>query len=98
MRIRASLAAVLALTGFLVVTAAEGVGDARRAGAEVFVTGEMRFHDYLAARADGVGLLLPGHYASERCGVEALAGRLGGRWPSLVVWASRREADPARRA
>lgn len=32
MRIRASLAAVLALTGFLVVTAAEGVGDARRAG------------------------------------------------------------------
>lgn len=31
MRIRASLAAVLALTGFLVATAAEGVGDARRA-------------------------------------------------------------------
>jgi uncharacterized protein YlxW (UPF0749 family) len=30
-RIRASLAAVLALTGFLVVVAAEGVGDTRRA-------------------------------------------------------------------
>jgi dinuclear metal center YbgI/SA1388 family protein len=72
-------------------------GDARRAGAEVFVTGEMRFHEYLTARADGVGLLLPGHYASERCGVEALASRLGQRWPALTVWASRQEANPVRR-
>jgi dinuclear metal center YbgI/SA1388 family protein len=71
--------------------------DARRAGAEVFLTGEMRFHDYLAARADGVGLILPGHYATERCGVEALARRLGERWPGLTVWASRRETDPSRR-
>jgi dinuclear metal center YbgI/SA1388 family protein len=68
--------------------------DAARARADVFLTGEMRFHDYLAARAQGVALLLPGHHATERPGVEDLAGRLKATWPQLEVWASEREADP----
>jgi dinuclear metal center YbgI/SA1388 family protein len=68
--------------------------DALRARADVLLTGEMRFHDYLAARADGLALLLPGHYATERLGVEELAERLGRQWPQLEVWASRRERDP----
>jgi putative NIF3 family GTP cyclohydrolase 1 type 2 len=70
------------------------LGDAVRARAEVFLSGEMQFHDYLSARAQGVGLLLPGHYATERCGVEDLAGRLKGEFPDLEVWSSRAEADP----
>jgi putative NIF3 family GTP cyclohydrolase 1 type 2 len=61
---------------------------------DVFVTGEMRFHDLLAARARGVAVLLPGHYATERPGVEDLAERLRSAWPVLEVWASAREADP----
>jgi putative NIF3 family GTP cyclohydrolase 1 type 2 len=68
--------------------------DAVRARADVLLTGEARFHDYLAARAQGLALVLPGHYATERCGVEELAGRLQEQFPELHVWASRREADP----
>src|SRR5262249_56407005 len=74
--------------------AGEFLVDAARAAAEVFLTGEMRFHDYLAARAQGVSLLLPGHHATERPGVEDLAARLKATWPQLEVWASEREADP----
>jgi dinuclear metal center YbgI/SA1388 family protein len=72
----------------------EFLADACQAGAEVLVTGELRFHDCLAARAAGLAVLLPGHYASERCGVEELARRLAAHWPELEVWASRRETDP----
>jgi dinuclear metal center YbgI/SA1388 family protein len=68
--------------------------DAVRASADVLLTGEMRFHDCLAAEADGIALVLPGHYTTERCGVEALAQRLQMQWPALKVWASQRECDP----
>lgn len=68
--------------------------EALRVKADVFLTGEMRFHDYLAAQDRGLALLLPGHYASERIGVERLAERLKTRWPDLDVWASTHEADP----
>ena len=68
--------------------------DAARARADVFLTGEMRFHDYLAAQSQGLALVLPGHYATERFAVEELAGRLQGQWKDVQVWASRRERDP----
>ena len=68
--------------------------DAVRARADVLLTGEARFHDYLAAQAQGLALVLPGHYASERCGVEDLADRLQKQFPDLEIWASRREWDP----
>ncbi len=73
----------------------EFLSEAIRAGADAFLTGEMRFHDYLAAQANGLALILPGHHATERPGVEELAERLQRQWPDVVVWASRREADPA---
>ncbi len=69
--------------------------DAVRARADVLLTGEARFHDHLAAQAQGLALVLPGHYATERCGVEELADRLGAEWPDVSAWASRREHDPA---
>src|SRR5262249_5347341 len=40
----------------------ELLGDAMRARADVLLTGEARFHDYLAARAGSLALVLPGHY------------------------------------
>jgi dinuclear metal center YbgI/SA1388 family protein len=70
--------------------------DAIRARADVLLSGEMRFHDYLAASASGLALVLPGHYATERCGAEHLADRLKTRFPELHVWASARESDPVR--
>ena len=44
--------------------------DAVGAKADVFLTGELRFHDFLAAQAHGLSLVLPGHYATERFGIE----------------------------
>jgi hypothetical protein len=74
--------------------AGEFLTDAVHARAEVFLTGEMRFHDWLAAEAQGIGLVLPGHYASERFAVEDLADKLRRRWPGTEVSASQRERDP----
>jgi putative NIF3 family GTP cyclohydrolase 1 type 2 len=70
------------------------IGDAVRAGADALLTGELRFHEALAAQAQGLSLMVAGHYATERCGVEDLAGRLQAQFPKLPVWASRRETDP----
>ena len=72
----------------------EFVSDAGRAHADVLLTGEARFHDCLAAEALGLALLLPGHYASERPGVETLADLIQQQFPRAEVWASRREGDP----
>lgn len=72
----------------------EYLDDARRAGADAFLTGEMRFHDCLAARADGIAVLLPGHHATERPGIEELANLLQRQFPEVDVWASRQESDP----
>jgi dinuclear metal center YbgI/SA1388 family protein len=72
----------------------EFLHDAVRARADVFLTGEMRFHDYLGAQAQELALVLPGHYATERFGVEELAERLTGQWKDVEVWASRGERDP----
>jgi dinuclear metal center YbgI/SA1388 family protein len=74
--------------------ASEFLTDAIRAKADVFVTGEMRFHDCLTAEASGIGLVLPGHYATERPAVEMLADRLKAEFPNLVTWPSRSERDP----
>jgi dinuclear metal center YbgI/SA1388 family protein len=74
-------------------SAGEFLHDAVRAGADVFLTGEMRFHDLLFAQSQGISLLLPGHYATERHAVEELAGLLERQWPGLTVWASRQERD-----
>jgi dinuclear metal center YbgI/SA1388 family protein len=74
--------------------AGEFIRDAIRAGADALLSGEVRFHDCLAAEAARLALLLPGHYATERCGIEDLATRLQALFPALAVWPSRRECDP----
>lgn len=74
--------------------AGDFLSDSVRSKADVFLTGEMRFHDALSARDAGVGVLLPGHYATERPAVEELAAKLAADWPSVAAWASRVERDP----
>ena len=74
--------------------AAEFLKDARRQGCELLITGEARFHACLEARSLGIGMVLLGHYASERPAMEMLAGRLAERFPDLTVWASAEETDP----
>lgn len=72
--------------------------DAAKAGADVLLTGEARFHRALEAESRGIGLVVAGHHATERPGVEDLADRIGEAFPHLEVWASRREKDPLRPA
>ena len=74
--------------------AAEFLHDAHRLGCEAFITGEARFHACLEARMLGVGLVLLGHYASERPAMEMLAERLAGKFPDLTIWPSQEESDP----
>ncbi|MBM4068154.1 MAG: Nif3-like dinuclear metal center hexameric protein [Planctomycetes bacterium] len=74
--------------------AGDFLSDAAAARADVFLTGEMRFHEYLAAQRQHVALLLPGHYATERPGIEVLADNIRKSWPDLCVWASKQERDP----
>ncbi len=63
---------------------------------QLFVTGETTFHTCLEADARGIALLLPGHYASERFGIERLSAFLAQQFPQLVVWPSESEGDPLR--
>lgn len=75
-------------------SAAEFLRDARKAGCDAFITGEARFHSALEARAEGIGLILIGHYASERPAVEQLAVVIADQFSELTVQASNVETDP----
>ena len=70
------------------------LADVVAAGVDAFLTGEMRFHDQLAARAHGLTLALPGHFATERLGMERLAEQLRDLLPGLAVSASMAEVPP----
>lgn len=74
--------------------AGEFLADVRAAGCQAFVTGETRFHTCLEAEALGIGLVLVGHYASERPGVAHLANVIGREFPGLQCWCSAQERDP----
>jgi dinuclear metal center YbgI/SA1388 family protein len=74
----------------------EMLAAARTAGCDAMLLGEARFHTCLEAEAAGIGLVLPGHFASERFSLERLAEVLAGEFPQLDIWASREERDPLR--
>jgi dinuclear metal center YbgI/SA1388 family protein len=78
--------------------AGEFLNDAIKRKADVFFTGEVRFHDALTARGANVALILPGHYATERPAVEDLAAKLAADFPDVTAWASRDERDPLQSA
>jgi dinuclear metal center YbgI/SA1388 family protein len=75
-------------------SAGEFMTPAKAAGCDCLVTGEVRFHGCLEAESLDIGLVLAGHFASERFAVEELAGVLTGRFGSLQVWVSQQESDP----
>ena len=75
-------------------SAGQFLPQALAAGCQLFVTGEASFHTCLEAEANQIGLLLLGHFASERFAVVDLATELSQQFPQLTVWASRSETDP----
>ena len=60
------------------------------------MTGEVTFHTSLEAKARGVGLVLPGHFASEHFALLSLADYLGEQLSQVEVWAATSECDPLR--
>ena len=74
------------------------LGDAIRGGADALLTGEARYHRAIEAEEAGIALILAGHHATERPGVECLASLIAAAFPDLAVWASRAERDPLRMA
>lgn len=75
-------------------SAAEFLGDAAALGCDAFITGEGRFHTAFEAQALNVGLILMGHYQTERPAMEQLVTVLQREFPDLKVRASASEADP----
>ena len=65
-------------------------------GCTLFVTGEARHHDQLAARARGCDLLLAGHTQTERGYLPTLARLLQPHLPGVKLFVSRTDAAPAR--
>ena len=69
-------------------------------GAEVFITGDVRYHDARTAEWADVGLIDIGHFASEHIMVKTLAGRLSkifkARGEKLTVSMCDLEKDPFR--
>src|SRR5207247_241622 len=66
-------------------SAGEFLAPAQAVSCDCLVTGEVRFHTCLEAESSGMGLVLAGHFASERFALEALAGILAEKFPSLEV-------------
>ncbi|WP_197138280.1 Nif3-like dinuclear metal center hexameric protein [Crateriforma conspicua] len=84
------------VVGFACGSGGSFLEAADRQGCHALVTGEATFHTCLEARAMGIGMVLLGHYWSERFAMEQLADQLAQSHPSLNVWASRAERDPIR--
>lgn len=63
-------------------------------GCQLFITGEATFHACLEAQSLGMGMLMVGHYASEKFAMDQLASRLASALPQVLFWGSLSEADP----
>ena len=72
------------------------IDQAVKEGADAMLLGEARFHACLEARAKNLGLVLAGHYATERFSACILADRIARKFPELTAVASAKESDPLR--
>jgi dinuclear metal center YbgI/SA1388 family protein len=73
---------------------AELAAGARADGCEVFVTGEMKHHEVLAALNSGLSVILAGHTNTERGYLGRLAQKLGERLKGVEVKVSQCDRSP----
>jgi dinuclear metal center YbgI/SA1388 family protein len=66
---------------------------AHRAGADLYLTGEVKHHQALLARQQGMVVIDAGHFATERPVVPLLSAALAQQFPELTVVPAR-ETDP----
>jgi dinuclear metal center YbgI/SA1388 family protein len=62
-------------------------------GAQVYLTGELKYHEVEELAARGVSVILGGHYRTERVPLEAWTPRLANELPGVEVRLSERERD-----
>jgi len=67
---------------------------ARAEGCEVFVTGEMKHHEVIAAVNSGMSVIVAGHTNTERGYLPRLAKRLGEQLGGVSVRVARSDTDP----
>jgi putative NIF3 family GTP cyclohydrolase 1 type 2 len=82
--------------GIICGSGGDALAQAVAAECETFLTGEIRLHQTIEARAAGLAVIAVGHHASERFSLDALARRLAEAVAGLACWASRDETDPLR--
>jgi len=80
--------------GIVCGSGGDSLAAIRLAGCTTFLTGEIKLHQAIEARAEGLAVIAVGHHASERFSMEVLAERLANALPGLACWASRDETDP----
>ncbi|MCY2976501.1 MAG: Nif3-like dinuclear metal center hexameric protein [Planctomycetota bacterium] len=66
---------------------------AKKAGADLLITGEATYHQFLEASNLGLGLITFGHYPSEAGAMRVLSDMLCESFPELQVWRSHDETD-----
>ncbi len=74
--------------------AGEYFADAVKQGCDTFITGETRFHTVLECQANGINLILTGHFPSERPAIETLARKLGKQFPEVLCFPSSADRNP----
>jgi len=80
--------------GIVCGSGGDSLAAVKQAGCTTFLTGEIKLHQALEARAMGLAVIAVGHHASERFSMGVLAGRLAEAVPGLSCWDSRDETDP----
>ena len=70
------------------------LADAVAAGAEAFLTGEVKHHEWLMAAGQGLCLMAAGHHATEHIAMPQLAEQLQAALPGLTV--ALYNSDPTR--
>ncbi len=61
------------------------IADAVAAGADVYVTGDVKYHDFTTF-CDRISIADIGHYESEQCAKEILADVIRSRVPEVAVY------------
>jgi len=69
------------------------LADAAAAGCDTFVTADVKYDQYLEARALGITLMDAGHYATEQVVCAPLAARLAEAFPRVEILVSARHKE-----
>ena len=72
------------------------LSDAMAAGCDTFVTADVKYDQYLEAKALGINLMDAGHFATELPIAEAMAGYLQQQDEELKVYPYTEAEDPFR--